>query len=321
MLCYKCAVNHKPPVGENCSRKATEARILRSNSAANSTNTDLVEAAIVAMSDKDEGVAQVEMDEEEQELQRELRAEEAKIRKIQLRARIATVKKRADDLEKPPTEKPAGPPAGPTAGATAGGQLQLTAQAQSQLALGDKESKYGILRYLPRLNDIRNAQFDELILAALEWALHNDMTMEEMKGYLMHLAYICYQHIPGIYPPVTSVEYDAAVRVDAETAGMKAFGPGNYILTMRHYGIKSTYEGLRMAEAPSMLHPPPPPKKKAGGNSGNSGPKKQVLTGADNACLLWNYHDSSCPKGNCKFPHICKSCGGDHRALKCTKQK
>ena len=124
--------------------------------------------------------------------------------------------------------------------------------------------------------------------------------------------------MPGIYPPDASVDYDLAVRENADKVGMQAFGPGDYNLTMLHYGMKNTWEGRRLA---GETGPPPPPA--GAGKKKTSAPKasRAPLTGAENGCYAWNY-EPSCPKASkCKFPHVCRSCGGDHKAPKCPNAK
>lgn len=283
---------------------------MRSTSTGDSSRRDINDASDMAEKDS-EIVLAAEMDEEEQRLAAELLEEERTGRKHILRAKIAAAKARNAALEAgdtPPSEKPSG---------AAGGQPPPPGLGPG---LGpDKESKFAIVKYLPKLEKIRLATFEELLFGALEWAIHHEMSWDSLKPYLQHLSYMCHMHMPGIYPPEASVDYDLAIREKADGMGMAAFGPGDSNVTMLHYGMKNTYEGRRLAQGPGAGSSAPAAGKKKASHPPQT--SKPPPTGPDNGCLLWN-HEASCPKGNrCRYPHICRLCGGDHKAPKCTNKK
>ena len=306
-LCFKCAANHPEPTGHFCTGPLTEGRSLRSVLITAAPRGLQGAGAAIDMSNN-QVVTDADMDEEERTLVAELKVQEQNTRKLKLRAKIAQQKLQNEALE-------AGP--GPGQGSAAPTNSPPNSPAPPGPP-SDKDSKYALARFLPKLDNIRKASFTELLFAALEWAVNTEVPEGALKGYLQHLSYLCLMHMPDIYPPDASVEYDMAVREKADSRGLTAFGPGDSNLTMRHYGMSNTWEGRRLAHGSQAA--PPASKKKATGGVATAPRQQPPALGREHSCLLFNWEE--CAKGpKCRFPHICRHCGGDHKAVKCTTRK
>ena len=255
----------------------------------------------------DVSIPMEELDDEEVGLRAELAAQKAQGRKLRLKAEIAALKVQNEDLEAGGQGHPGGPK-GPGVGPNLG--PPPLGQPGPVPAQAEKDSKYSIHRFLPKLDKVRSANFQELLYGALQWAIQSGLVEGVLLGYLQHLSYICFMTASGIYPPLAAVEYDLAVRENADVVGMSAFGPSDSHLTNCHFGVRSM-----ASQTPTA---PAHPKKKAAATPAKT---QAPMTGADNACLLFNYEES-CPKGQkCRFPHICRNCGGDHKAKSCKSPK
>ena len=310
-LCWKCARVHVEPVGTHCTEEITDRRALRSVTSGDASvgESDKVSDVTMAAKDVEDVIlVPVEQDEEEKQLLAELAQEEREGRKLRLKAKIAATKLRNEALEAgkdPPTGPP--PNMAPTPGPHQGPVPNQPAP----------DSKYAINKFLPKLSNIRKANFQELMFGTLEWAIHSDMVEGPIKGYLQHLSYMCLMSASDIYPPDASVDYDLAVREKADSMGMPAFGPGDSNMTMRHYGMSNTWEGRRLAQGPPAAAPSS--KKKPAASSSHSASRPPAgPPQPESGCLMWNY-EPSCTRGSkCRFPHVCRSCAGDHKAPKCT---
>ena len=264
VICWKCAEEHADPSGAFCTKQVTAevraARLAKRNDGGGADNVrDGGANGDVNDDDGRDKAPAVDMDDEEIQLMVELAAQEAKGRKLRLKQRIDRLARQNAELEAAKDI--------PNGGPGIQGQGQPPQQLQippSPLPLQEKDSKFSIARFLPRLENVRKANFQELMFGSLEWAIHANVD-GELKGYLQHLSYMCLMSATGIYPPEASVEYDLGVRELADSRGMPAFGPGDYNLTMRHYGLIGTYEGRRLAQGPATT--PSASKKKAASSS------------------------------------------------------
>ena len=153
VVCWKCAADHEEPTGLRCPRRsAAEARELR----ANKRKTEVDE--VVEMAAKDVGdvdVVDIVLDEEERALTAELAEQESNRRKLRLKARIAQLKLQNEKLSADPPAAGEQVPAGP------GGSQVL--QTPAPKPPSEKDSKYSIARFIPKLEDIRKANFQELM--------------------------------------------------------------------------------------------------------------------------------------------------------------
>ena len=201
VICWKCAEDHEEPSGHLCTRKGSDARGIRAEKRLAEGSSAMASSKVAEIIEQ-ELLEDVQQDEEEKALRAELLEQQRQQRKLYLKAKIEQMKVQNAALEAgetipdpkektPPEETPAKDVTPP------GPKVQQTPAPRPPT---EKESKYSIARFLPKREDIRKANFQELIFGSLEWAIHTELD-PALKGYLQHLGYMCMMSESGIYPP------------------------------------------------------------------------------------------------------------------------
>ena len=130
------------------------------------------------------------------------------------------------------------------------------------------------------------------------WALSIDtMTVADYRALLEHIAFVSNRAMTGDFKDSAHVEYDTAIRREAESVGFAAFTTAHTGISVLHYG------------AQNMKHK----------NSYSTGGGKRPYAGVGRACYKWN-SDTGCAKNesDCYYRHFCSKCGlKSHRRAKC----
>lgn len=171
-----------------------------------------------------------------------------------------------------------------------------------------KRSKWAIRRFVVGGKDVKKLNAYELMGASIRWCLDcEDLSIKDHRAFLEHLNFISVRAMHDSYKDTAHIQYDAAVRKEAEYKGFAAFSQANNGASVIHYGS----ENMR--------------QKKAGVQGAGQSSRRSGGLGVEKAgkrnCFRWN-REGGCDKGEdeCGFGHWCAKCGSKaHNRVKCTR--
>ena len=170
----------------------------------------------------------------------------------------------------------------------------------SRSASRRRRSKWTLRKFTVAGKEVRRSNCYELIRASLLWALQiKDLSVPDCRALFEHLSFLAHRAMYNDYQDSVHVQYDLAVRVEAETDGFAAFGRDNDGLSVMYYGPEKMRTKTTVAN--------------------RVGATRRFSPGRKRACYAWN-GDAGCVRRDdeCRFGHFCSRCGSkSHRNSSC----
>lgn len=166
-----------------------------------------------------------------------------------------------------------------------------------------RKGKWSLRKFTFAEKKVRNLNPHELIHATTKWALNIEcMTVADHRALLEHIGFLSLRAMTNDFRDVAHIEYDRAIRKQAELSGFSSFGTANNGTSVSYYGPQSMkFKKEQRGDYNG---------KRAGG----------VRHATDNrVCFRWN-SEAGCLKTeeDCIFGHCCAKCGSKgHRRQKC----
>ena len=176
-----------------------------------------------------------------------------------------------------------------------------------------KRSKFALDKMTKGEKKVKRLTVMELLYAALIWGIKRSskvsMDMDNLKGYMGHLAYMCMHAITGTYTDEAYRGYDKAVRDKVKEKGLKWFKMGDQELSILHFNLDN---------ARSMKD-----TRKTGKRASSSSSKPAAIgTKVKGACYAFNYTKGGCVTKDCEWEHKCIVCKSwDHSVETCSKKR
>ena len=158
----------------------------------------------------------------------------------------------------------------------------------------------------PSLNDLISASMS--LLSSMMARGHG------VQNYAKHIRFLSDK--AGVYDHRALIDYDYAMRERADIFGESSFCYADHDLFNDHVGLENLVRhGGRSGGSGAA----------SGGSRGRGGGRRRPNTSPrrSKAGACWGFNkESGCDYGvDCRYPHHCTSCGGNHSRLKCTKSK
>lgn len=350
-ICQACGEEHEPPRGAKC--KAAKAKTVKKVKMESPEPEDecVTGGAVGGAASVEESVdsmlrlslgeqsdskpaklnLEVEPDEEEKALRRQLETRVLERRKARLRAELERdstdeeeeqVKPRRkhkgrrkhDKCKDTPVAMGSSPSSSPSSSSSSTSSSSDSGSSRSRdrrRRRKKKRSKFALDKYTKGRKSVKKLTFNELIYAALLWGAKRaskvDMDIEDAQRYMGHLAYMAMHATTNNYTDEAYRGYDRDVREKVKERGLKALKMGDSGLSLLHFNLDN-----------SRLH-------KDGRKGKVSGPKRgaEGTAGkAKGACYAFNYNKDGCTRKKCDWDHHCISCKSvDHVVESCPSKK
>lgn len=316
-FCGPCGNNHRGGVNEKCTRlseRTTRSASAMAESARESHGLthDVIDSKLTA------ALQDLEISKEEEELITEIKEIERKRRLESLLARKAA-------LLQIPEENPRRSPRGrsPTQWEAEGARCEDRGRREEYEDRGRshrrrrrsstdsrsrtpslerrRRSKWSVKRYTTDKKELKKLNAYELIEASCKWTIdQQSLSATDYRGFIKHIQYIAGKAKSDKFVDTTHVNYDLAIRKEAETEGFGAFKGGDPEHSIAIYSV----ENLR-------------PRSGKGNYQVNA--KTNVMS-KDGKRPCYKFNGTGCKDELCNFGHWCAKCGSkNHPKTKCSR--
>ena len=288
--CHSCGAYHQSPVGKGC--KEGSPGVHKEKPATRSVTA--MQHLIL------EDVPEEDMDDEEKDLVKQIKQVKAAQRKKYLKWEIERLKRLNEEEEASPPPAPGGGPGAPAPPASGlpGRWRELEQSPETERR---KRSKFDLAPLLEGRN-IEKIAFSDFIYASMRWGVDmEDVTVEDLKGYMAHVGYLAMREMSGLYIPRAVIGYDKDVRIMADKRGMCVFTGGIESVSNCHFNYDNTEQAQRAKESAAASAKPKAQTAK---------PKQQGRTDRPRRgpCYEWNLEKDGCADRNCDRYHSCMYC-------------
>ena len=352
--CYKCGGDHAPPRGRNCKKEPSpgyKPMSTRRTKQIDAAKMTVEEAEAARQEEINAGMAELQQEDKfgnRQEYLEYLEAtsaaqeEQDRVEELehQIRERISRRvklrgKKETKDATPPPSRE-----VSPERDPHAIPPMFKPTEGRDSSAdrLTKLRKKFDLKRYT-RGREPRSLLYPELMYVSINWACvgideGTFNSLEEMRKFLRHLAYLSFKASSDIYDKEVFAEYDADVREDCiygddihvfhfgvdhlikkhfDTEGLKKINQQVHTHSNENYSRGSSRgrgRGRGQGQSQGYTHAQAPPPVNSQG----------VRTTAGGELMTCNrFNGGGCDSKTCAFAHVCRKCyDPTHKGTDCT---